>query len=113
MGKRNLYVRAAGPAGRAGCHPRSINHGAILAGAVVTALGYGMKENIYFSMQADPVDYVNGRFGVNTAFTVRHQRLPGKGGPAHAGGISESFWHGVLTWGGVSTEFQCGTGNQN
>ena len=108
MGKRNLYVGSAAIqlAGLVVILFAGINHGAILAGAVVTALGYGMKESIYFSMQADPVDYGEWKTGVNTAGSLsaingrrRYQRSPS--------GM------GCLPGRCFGTEFQCGTGNQS
>ena len=67
-----------------------------LAGAVVTALGYGMKESIYFSMQADPVDYGEWKTGVNTAGSLSAiNGFLGKVAQAAAGGISGV----LLAWG--------------
>lgn len=39
----------------------------ILTGAVIAALGYGLRQSIYFSMQADPVDYGEWKTGINAA----------------------------------------------
>ncbi len=73
-----------------------MNHVAILAGAVVTALGYGMKESIYFSMQADPVDYGEWKTGVNTAGSLSAiNGFLGKVAQAADGGISGA----LLAWG--------------
>lgn len=98
MGKRNLYVGSAAIqlAGLVVILFAGINHGAILAGAVVTALGYGMKESIYFSMQADPVDYGEWKTGVNTAGSLSAiNGFLGKVAQAAAGGISGV----LLAWG--------------
>ena len=100
MGKRNLYVGSAAIqlAGLVVILFAGINHGAILAGAVVTALGYGMKESIYFSMQADPVDYGEWKTGVNTAGSLSAiNGFLGKVAQAAPAVSAESFWHGVLT----------------
>lgn len=98
MGKRNLYVGSASIqlAGLVVILFAGINHVAILAGAVVTALGYGMKESIYFSMQADPVDYGEWKTGVNTAGSLSAiNGFLGKVAQAAAGGISGA----LLAWG--------------
>lgn len=39
----------------------------LLAGAVIAAVGFGLRQSIYFSMQADPVDYGEWRTGINAA----------------------------------------------
>ena len=98
MGKRNLYVGSAAIqlAGLVVILFAGINHGAILAVAVVTALGYGMKESIYFSMQADPVDYGEWKTGINTAGSLSAiNGFLGKVAQAAAGGISGV----LLAWG--------------
>ena len=70
--------------------------GALYCEAVVTALGYGMKESIYFSMQADPVDYGEWKTGVNTAGSLSAiNGFLGKVAQAAAGGISGV----LLAWG--------------
>ncbi len=38
-----------------------------MSGAVLLALGFGQRNAIYFSMQADPVDYGEWKTGINTA----------------------------------------------
>ena len=98
MGKPNLFVGSAAIqlAGLVVILFAGINHGAILAGAVVTALGYGMKESIYFSMQADPVDYGEWKTGVNTAGSLSAiNGFLGKVAQAAACGISGV----LLAWG--------------
>jgi Na+/melibiose symporter-like transporter len=44
-----------------------VNHIALMAGAVILSLGAGQRLAIYFSMQADPVDYGVWKTGINTA----------------------------------------------
>ncbi|MBA4601375.1 glycoside-pentoside-hexuronide (GPH):cation symporter [Thermoactinomyces mirandus] len=39
----------------------------IIVGAVIAAIGYGTRQSIYFSMQADPVDYGEWKTGINAA----------------------------------------------
>lgn len=99
LGKRNLYVTAAAVqlAGLLIIWMGGMNHPVILAGAVITALGYGIKESIYFSMQADPVDYGEWKTGVNTAGSLSAiNGFLGKVAQAAAGGISGL----LLAWGG-------------
>ncbi|WP_051180050.1 MFS transporter [Selenomonas ruminantium] len=61
----------------------------ILAGAFVMAAGYGAKESIYFSIQADPVDYGEWKTGVNTAGTLSSiNGFLGKCAQAAAGGLA-------------------------
>jgi sugar (glycoside-pentoside-hexuronide) transporter len=40
---------------------------ALICGAVVVGLGFGLRNSIYFSMQADPIDYGEWKSGVNVA----------------------------------------------
>lgn len=99
MGKRNLYVSAAAVqlGGLIIIWLGEMNHDIIVAGAFITALGYGIKESIYFSMQADPVDYGEWKTGVNTAGSLSAVNgFLGKAAQAAAGGIS-GF---LLAWGG-------------
>jgi len=42
----------------------------IIAGVIVTALSFGLKQGIYFSMQADPIDYGEWKTGINAAGTL-------------------------------------------
>lgn len=98
LGKRNLYVSAATVqlAGLILIWIAGMNQPLILIGAVVTALGYGIKESIYFSMQADPVDYGEWKTGVNTAGSLSAiNGFLGKVAQAAAGGISGL----LLAWG--------------
>lgn len=39
----------------------------IMIGAVIAALGFGTRQSIYFSMQADPVDYGEWKTGINAS----------------------------------------------
>lgn len=98
LGKRNLYVSAATVqlAGLVLVWIAGMNQPLILIGAVITALGYGIKESIYFSMQADPVDYGEWKTGVNTAGSLSAiNGFLGKVAQAAAGGISGL----LLAWG--------------
>ena len=44
-----------------------INHLGLITGAVILSIGAGQRLAIYFSMQADPVDYGVWKTGINTA----------------------------------------------
>ncbi|WP_347291785.1 glycoside-pentoside-hexuronide (GPH):cation symporter [Kluyvera georgiana] len=44
-----------------------VNVWGLMSGAVLLALGFGQRNAIYFSMQADPVDYGEWKTGINTA----------------------------------------------
>lgn len=64
----------------------------IVLGAIVSAIGYGAKESIYFSMQADPVDYSEWKSGIHIAGTLSSVNgFLGKVAQALAGGISGMF----------------------
>lgn len=98
FGKRNLYNLSALIQGMGiivilfGGNVRSI----ILLGAFVSAVGYGMKESIYFSMQADPVDYGEWKTGLNVSGSLSAiNGFLGKVAQAIAGGVS-GF---LLSWG--------------
>ncbi|WP_269525294.1 MFS transporter [Coraliomargarita parva] len=39
----------------------------LLAGAAIAAFGFGLRQSIYFSMQADPIDYGEWKSGVGAA----------------------------------------------
>lgn len=43
----------------------NVNVVGLVAGAATAAFGYGLRQSIYFSMQADPVDYGEWKTGVN------------------------------------------------
>lgn len=98
LGKRNLYSSAAAVqlAGLAVIFLADMNHSLIIAGAVISACGYGIKESIYFSMQADPVDYGEWKTGIQAAGTLSSiNGFLGKVAQAIAGGISGL----LLAWG--------------
>lgn len=42
----------------------------IIIGAVITSLGHGLKQSVYFSMQADPVDYGEWKTGINASGSI-------------------------------------------
>lgn len=115
LGKRNLYVSAATVqlAGLVLVWIAGMNQPLILIGAVITALGYGIKESIYFSMQADPVDYGEWKTGVNTAGSLSAiNGFLGKVAQAAAGGISGL----LLAWGnyqGGAADHKCANRHQD
>lgn len=103
LGKRNLYVISAliQLAGLCIIWAGGTMHPVILAGAVISAAGYGMKESIYFSMQADPVDYGIWKTGVDTAGTLSAVNgFLGKVAQAIAGGICGL----LLSWGNYDAQ---------
>lgn len=63
LGKRNLYCTAAAVQllGLLIIWLGNLQTNIILVGAFISACGYGIKESIYFSMQADPWIMANGR----------------------------------------------------
>ncbi len=90
IGKRNLYVTSAGIqlAGLAILWISKTQTTMIIVGALIMAAGYGMKESIYFSIQADPVDYGEWKTGINTAGTLSSiNGFLGKCAQAIAGGV--------------------------
>mgnify|MGYP002508440259 FL=1 len=98
MGKRNLYSASAGVqlAGLVMILIANLQTIGIVCGAFITALGYGIKESIYFSMQADPVDYGEWKTGIQAAGTLSSVNgFLGKVAQAAAGGISGL----LLAWG--------------
>ncbi|MDV9866208.1 glycoside-pentoside-hexuronide (GPH):cation symporter, partial [Clostridioides difficile] len=72
LGKRNLYITSAAVQfiGLGIILIANLNISLIIAGSIVSAFGYGIKESIYFSMQADPVDYGIWKTGINTTGTL-------------------------------------------
>ncbi|MGX7047884.1 sugar (Glycoside-Pentoside-Hexuronide) transporter [Lactococcus piscium] len=101
--KKNLFITAS-MIQILGCIVIGLAHAnyiMIIIGAIVSALGYGVKTSIYFSMQADPVDYGIWKTGVDTAgIQSAINGFLGKISQAVAGGIS-----GVLiAWGGYKGE---------
>lgn len=98
FGKRNLYVISAAiqTLGIGIILLADVNHQFILCGAFISAVGYGMKESIYFSMQADPVDYGEWKTGLNVAGSLSAiNGFLGKVAQAIAGGVSGA----LLAWG--------------
>lgn len=74
-----------------------LNTAGICTGAFISAFGSGVKTAIYFSMQADPVDYGLWKTGVDTAGTLSAVNgFLGKVAMAAAGGISGL----LIDWGG-------------
>lgn len=101
LGKRNLYSSAAAVqlAGLVVIFLADMNTSLIITGAVISACGYGVKESIYFSMQADPVDYGEWKTGIQAAGTLSSVNgFLGKVAQAAAGGISGL----LLAWGSYS-----------
>lgn len=91
MGKRNLYVFSAALqlVGLTVILLGGKSPQIIVAGALVMGAGYGMKESIYFSIQADPVDYGEWKTGVNAAGTLSSVNgFLGKCAQAIAGGLA-------------------------
>ncbi|WP_411342427.1 glycoside-pentoside-hexuronide (GPH):cation symporter [Paenibacillus sp. WLX1005] len=69
----------------------------LMTGVVVSAIGFGLRQSIYFSMQADPVDYGEWKTGINAAGIISSLNgFIGKIAMAVAGAVSG--W--LLTWGG-------------
>ncbi|MGM0213670.1 MFS transporter [Enterococcus sp. AZ109] len=98
LGKRNLYITASvvQAIGIVIILIGNVTHFVILAGAVVSAMGYGVKESIYFSMQADPVDYGEWKTGVNVSGSLSAiNGFLGKVAQAFSGGIAGA----LLAWG--------------
>ena len=82
--------------------------GWIYLGAVLSGFGYGMKNSIYFSMQADPVDYGIWKTGVDTAGSLSAVNgFLGKVAQALAGGLSGL----LIAWGGYVGGAQIQTEN--
>lgn len=107
LGKRNLYVLSASVQliGLAVIWFADLNKSMILIGAFISAAGYGMKESIYFSIQADPIDYGEWKTGINAAGTLSSiNGFLGKCAQALAGGAGGM----LLAWGGyqASAEVQ-------
>lgn len=89
-GKRNLFVGSSlvQMLGIVIVYFGGLNIPVVLAGVVIMALGQGLKESIYFSMQADPVDYGEWHTGINTAGSLSAiNGFIGKVAQALAGGI--------------------------
>ncbi len=69
MKKRHVYLWASAInlMGMGMMMAAGANSWGLIAGAVVLSLGAGQRTAIYFSMQADPVDYGVWKTGINTA----------------------------------------------
>ena len=79
----------------------NVNTTLIIMGALISAAGYGLKESIYFSMQAYPVDYGEWKTGVNAAWTLSSVNgYLGKCAQAIAGGLGGA----LLAWGGYQAD---------
>lgn len=103
IGKRNLYELSAFVQliGLLIIFIGQLQTSIIITGAFISALGYGIKESIYFSMQADPVDYGEWKTGVQAAGTLSSLNgFLGKVAQALAGGISGL----LLSWGAYNNE---------
>ncbi|SJZ82315.1 MFS transporter [Clostridioides difficile] len=99
LGKRNLYITSAAVQfiGLGIILIANLNISLIIAGSIVSAFGYGIKESIYFSMQADPVDYGIWKTGINTTGTLNSVNgFLGKCAQAISGGLGGA----LLAWGG-------------
>ncbi|WP_299090534.1 MFS transporter [uncultured Metabacillus sp.] len=74
----------------------NVNVTGLMIGAVITALGFGVKQSIYFSMQADPVDFGEWKTGISAAgIMMALNGFIGKVALAAAGALSGLF----LSWG--------------
>lgn len=108
LGKRNLYVVSSiiQALGIIVILLGGLNHFVILIGAGISASGYGIKESIYFSMQADPVDYSMWKTGINVSGSLSAiNGFLGKVAQAIAGGLAGA----LLAWG----NYQPGTNIQD
>ena len=103
LGKRNLYSISAGVQllGLVIIFFADLNTTIIVIGAFISAASYGVKESIYFSMQADPVDYGEWKTSVQAAGLLSSVNgFLGKVSQAIAGGISGV----LLAWGMYNPE---------
>ncbi|MBR0249103.1 MAG: MFS transporter, partial [Synergistaceae bacterium] len=108
LGKRNLYSVSAlvQLAGLAIIWIAGMNTSIIVIGAFISAAGYGVKESIYFSMQADPVDYGEWKTGVQAAGLLSSVNgFLGKVAQALAGGLGGM----LLAWGAYNAEAETQT----
>lgn len=98
LGKRNLYVVSSAVQFFGLLVIMIANHfvTGIVVGALISAAGYGIKESIYFSMQADPVDYGEWKTGVNVSGSLSAiNGFLGKVAQAISGGVAGA----LLAWG--------------
>lgn len=72
IGKRNLFSvsSAAQLVGMFIIFIGGTNSTIIITGVIITALSFGLKQGIYFSMQADPIDFGEWKTGINAAGTL-------------------------------------------
>lgn len=69
----------------------------LIAGALISAAGYGLRGSMHFAIQPDPVDYGEWKSGVNTAGTLSAVNgFIGKVGMA----VASSVGAALLAWGG-------------
>ncbi|HFC9373860.1 TPA: MFS transporter [Enterococcus faecium] len=98
LGKRNLYLLSASIQllGLIVIMFAAKNITLILVGTFISAIGYGVKESIYFSMQADPVDFGVWKTGVNVSGSLSAiNGFLGKVAQAISGGVAGA----LLAWG--------------
>ena len=91
LGKCRLFLASAAVQllGLAVLWAGGVQETVIIIGAVIMAAGYGAKESIYFSIQADSVDYGEWKTGINTAGTLSSVNgFLGKCAQAAAGGLA-------------------------
>lgn len=99
MTKRGIYQLSTGIllAGMALMILAGASVAPLLAGASVAAFGFGLRQSIYFSMQADPIDYGEWKTGVGAAgLLCAINGFIGKVAMAVAGAASGL----LLDWGG-------------
>lgn len=108
FGKRNLYRAAAMVqlVGLLAIFAAGKNHVSIVIGAVIMAAGYGVRSSIYFSMQADPVDYGKWTTGIDVSGTLSSVNgFLGKVAQAIAGGLAGI----LLAWGAYDSTVEVQT----
>lgn len=75
----------------------NLNVTGLIVGVIIAAIGFGLRQSIYFSMQADPVDYGEWKSGISAAGVISALNgFIGKVAMAGAGAVSG--W--LLAWGG-------------
>lgn len=73
----------------------------VIAGVAVSAIGSGLRQTVYFSMQPDPVDYSEWKTGINIAGTLSAVNgFIGKVAMALASSLSAL----LLGWGGFNAD---------
>lgn len=98
LGKRNLFIVASFVQimGIAIIAIGQADKFMIIFGAVISSLGHGLKQSIYFSMQADPVDYGEWKTGINASGCISAANsFLGQVAQAVAGWLAGLF----LAWG--------------